>query len=48
MAFQAAENVKANRATVAGLKSSPNAAFDVRAPFSANEFTVDALSRVGK
>ncbi|MGH7786929.1 MAG: DUF1329 domain-containing protein, partial [Candidatus Binatia bacterium] len=48
MAYQTAENVKANRATVAGLKSSPKAALDVHAPFEPQLFDFNSLSRYGK
>lgn len=47
-AFQCAENLKMNRATVAGIKSGPDANFDGRVTFDAALFDVDALSRYGK
>ena len=47
-AYQCAENVKLNRATVAGIKSGPTAAFDGRVRFASNFFDVDALARGGK
>ena len=47
-AFQCAESLKLNRATVAGIKSSPTAVFDGRVRFDPNLFDVDALSRFGK
>jgi Protein of unknown function (DUF1329) len=48
MAYQCAENVKLNRATVAGVKSSPTAGFYGRIPFDPSIFDVDALARMGK
>ncbi len=48
MAFQCAENVKVDRATVAGIKSSPRSGFRGRVPFDQNRFDVNALSRMGK
>ena len=48
MAFQCAENVKAGRATVAGIKSAPNAGFDGRIVFTPRIFQLDQLSRFGK
>jgi hypothetical protein len=48
MAFQCAENVKMNRATVAGIKSAPNAGFDGRITFDPAVFSLDSLSRYGK
>jgi hypothetical protein len=48
MAFQCAENVKMNRATVAGIKSAPNAGFDGRLIFDPQLFSIDRLSRWGK
>jgi hypothetical protein len=48
MAFQCAENVKVNQATVAGIKSDPKGGFDVRVTFPPNLFDVNSLSRFGK
>jgi len=48
MAFQVAENVKMNRATVAGLKAGPNAGLYGRVTFKPDLFAVDALARHGK
>jgi len=48
MAYQCAENLKLNRATVAGVKSSPTAGFYGRVKFEPNVFDTDALSRMGK
>jgi hypothetical protein len=47
-AYQCAENVKLTRATVAGIKSGPTAAFDGRVRFASSFFDVDALARGGK
>ncbi len=48
MAFQVAENVKMNRATVAGLKWNPDAGLYGRVIFDPKLFDVDALARHGK
>ena len=48
MAFQCAENVQTNQATVAGIKSDPKGGFDGRVTFGPNFFNVDSLSRRGK
>jgi hypothetical protein len=48
MAYNCAENLKLNRATVAGIKSSPSAGFYGRIKFNPSVFDVDALSRFGK
>ena len=48
MAYQCAENLKLNRATVAGIKSSPKAGFYGRIKFQPSIFDVDALARTGK
>ncbi|MBI3783916.1 MAG: outer membrane lipoprotein-sorting protein [Deltaproteobacteria bacterium] len=48
MAFQCVENIKRNQATAAGIKSSPTAEFDVRAPLDAQLFDMNSLSRYGK
>jgi hypothetical protein len=47
-AYQAVENLKMNRATVAGIKSSPKAGFYTRIKFDPVIFTVDSLTRQGK
>jgi len=47
-AFQTVENVKMNRATVAGIKSSPTSGFDGKIRFPAGTFDYDALARRGK
>ncbi len=47
-AFQCAESLKLDRATVAGIKSSPTAVFDGRLKFDDRLFDVDALARFGK
>jgi hypothetical protein len=48
MSYQCAQNIKANRATVAGLKSDPKSALDVRVKFEPNLFDMNSLSRYGK
>jgi hypothetical protein len=48
MSFQTAENIKANRATVAGLKSDPKAALDVHVTFEPGLFDMNSLARFGK
>jgi hypothetical protein len=48
MAFQCAENVKRNQATVAGIKSNPKGGFDSRIIFPANFFDMTSLGRFGK
>jgi len=48
MAFQCAEDVKRNRATVAGIKSTPKSGFQGRVPFDASRFETNSLSQVGK
>jgi hypothetical protein len=47
-AFQCVENIKLNRATVAGIKSSPTAGFYLRTKVNPAVFDVDALARSGK
>jgi hypothetical protein len=47
-AYQCIENLKMNRATVAGIKSSPTAAFYTHIKFDPAIFNVDALNRSGK
>jgi Protein of unknown function (DUF1329) len=48
MAFQCAENIKGNQATVAGIKSSAKGGFDLRVKFDSNFFDMNSLSRYGK
>jgi hypothetical protein len=48
MAFQCAENIKVNQATVAGIKSNPKGGFDIRVPISPGLYDLGSLSRVGK
>jgi hypothetical protein len=48
MAFQCAESVHANRATVAGIKSDPKGGFDFRVPFGPAMFDMTSLARSGK
>src|SRR5437764_4539965 len=47
-AFQCSENVKINRATIAGIKSSPKAGFDARIKFDPSHFALESLARYGK
>ena len=47
-AYQCVENIKLNRATVAGIKSSPTSGFYGRTHFNPAVFDVDALARSGK
>ena len=48
MAFQCAESVKLNRATVAGVKSTPRSLFHQRIPFQDSKFALDSLAQAGK
>ena len=48
MSYQTAENIKATRATIAGLKSDPKAALDVHVPLEPALFDMNSLSRYGK
>jgi hypothetical protein len=48
MSYQVAENIKATRATVAGLKSDPKSALDVHVSFEPGLFDMNSLSRFGK
>ena len=48
MAFQCAENIKRDQATVAGIKSSPKSGFDSHITFDPNYFDMNSLSRFGK
>ena len=48
MSYQVAENIKANRATVAGLKSNPKSALDVHVTYKPEFFDMNSLSRFGK
>jgi hypothetical protein len=47
-AFQCIENLKMNRATVAGIKSTPTAPFMTHIKFDPGTFELDALARSGK
>jgi len=47
-AYQCIENIKLNRATVAGIKSSPNAPFYSHIKFDPAIFSLSALTRSGK
>jgi hypothetical protein len=44
-AFQCSENVKINRATVAGIKSAPESGFDGRVTFAPAHFALDSMAR---
>jgi hypothetical protein len=48
MAFQCSENVKNRRATVAGIKASPNSPYGAKMKFDPQVFVLDSLSRFGK
>lgn len=48
MAYQCAENIKRDQATVAGIKSTPRSGFDSKIVFDSNYFEMSALSRFGK
>jgi len=48
MAFQCAENIKRDQATVAGIKSSPRSGFDSKLTFDNNFFEMSTLNRFGK
>ena len=48
MAFQLAESIKFNRATVAGVKSFPTARFQSRINFADSDFALDTLPKWGK
>ena len=47
-AFQCAESIKLERATVAGIKSAPQSGFDARLTFDPKIFDLDSLSQYGK
>jgi len=48
MGYQCAENIKLNRATIAGIKSAPNVGFDERVVLDPTLFALEQLSRQGK
>jgi hypothetical protein len=48
MAFQCSENIKMRRATVAGIKASPNSVYGAKMKFDPQVFVLDSLSRYGK
>ena len=48
MAYQCAENIKRDQATVAGIKSSPRSGFDSNITFDDGYFEMSALNRFGK
>lgn len=47
-AYQTVENMKLNRATVGGIKTSPKAGFYLRGPMNPAVYDLDALARAGK
>jgi hypothetical protein len=47
-AFQCAESIELNRATVGGIKSSPTSNFDARLTFEPRTFDLESLSMRGK
>ena len=47
-AYQCIENIRMNRATVAGIKSSPTSGFYLRGKANPSSFDVDALARTGR
>jgi hypothetical protein len=48
MIWSCAENIKMNRATVAGLRPNPSAAYYRRISVDANHFEPNTLNRFGK
>jgi hypothetical protein len=48
MGFQTAEAVKLERATIAGVKSTPTSLFHLRIPFNESKFALDSLAHAGK
>ena len=48
MAYQTNEAIKLNRATVAGIKTTPASRFLQRAPIGEEVFDLDSLARHGK
>jgi hypothetical protein len=48
MAYQCAENIKRDQATIAGIKSSPRSGFDSNIVFDDNYFEMSTLNRYGK
>jgi hypothetical protein len=48
MAYQCAENIKRDQATVAGIKSSPRSGFDSNITFDDSYFEMSTLNRFGK
>jgi hypothetical protein len=48
MAFQCAENIKRNQATVAGIKQNPKSGFDSHVSFDESFFDMNTLTRYGK
>jgi hypothetical protein len=48
MAFQTAEAIKLNRATAAGIKTTPHSVFHLRVKFDESRFDLDKLAQSGK
>jgi len=48
MGYQTAEAIKLERATIAGVKSTPNSVFHLRIPFNESKFALDSLAQGGK
>jgi hypothetical protein len=48
MAYQTAEAIKLDRATVAGIKSTPDSVFHLRVLFNEAKFALDGLAQAGK
>jgi hypothetical protein len=48
MGYQLSEAVKLERATIAGVKSTPTSVFLLRAPFTESKFALDSLAQSGK
>jgi hypothetical protein len=48
MAYQTAEAIKLERATIAGIKSSPDSVFHLRVLFNESKFALDSLAQAGK
>jgi hypothetical protein len=48
MAYQCAESIMHNRATIGGVKTHPKAIYDARIKFDPKMFDMNSLSRFGK
>jgi hypothetical protein len=48
MAYQTAEAIKLDRATIAGIKSTPDSVFHLRVLFDEGKFALDGLAQAGK